>query len=136
MAWCCQAMILSSEDDPLPGVFDPGSVDPVGLLEEVARLSQEREGPRHAVARMRENGIRFVVLTHIRRTYLDGAAMRGPDGVPLVALTLRHDAPGVVHPAVISALPVRTDNLVHGAPMRSWNEARRRSVIDSAAAWG
>ena len=91
MAWCCQAMILSSEDDPLPGVFDPGSVDPVGLLEEVARLSQEREGPRHAVARMRENGIRFVVLTHIRRTYLDGAAMRGPDGVPLVALTLRHD---------------------------------------------
>ena len=40
---------------------------------------------------MRENGIRFVVLTHLRKSYLDGAAMRGPDGVPLVALTLRYD---------------------------------------------
>ena len=90
-AWCCQAMILSSEDGPLPKSFEPDTVDPVGFLEEIARLSQEREGPRHAVARMRENGIRFVVLTHLSRTYLDGAAMRGPDGAPLVALTLRHD---------------------------------------------
>ena len=91
MAWCCQAMILSSEDEPLPKVFDSNSVDPVGFLEEIARLSRERDGPRRAVARVREYGIRFVVLTHIRRTYLDGAAMRGPDGIPLVALTLRHD---------------------------------------------
>ena len=91
MAWCCQAMILSSQDEPLPRAFDPNSLDPVGFLEQIARISQEREGPRHAVARMRENGIRFVVLTHLSRTYLDGAAMRGPDGAPLVALTLRHD---------------------------------------------
>ena len=90
-AWCCQAMTLSSDDHPLPTVFDPTSVDPVVFLEQIARLSQEREGPRLAVARMRENGIRFVVLTHLSRTYLDGAAMRGPDGTPLVALTLRHD---------------------------------------------
>ena len=84
-------MTLSSDDHPLPTVFDPTSVDPVVFLEQIARLSQEREGPRLAVARMRENGIRFVVLTHLSRTYLDGAAMRGPDGTPLVALTLRHD---------------------------------------------
>ena len=90
-AWCCQAMIVSSDDRLLPTVFDPTSVDPVVFLEQIARLSQEREGPRLAVARMRENGIRFVVLTHLSRTYLDGAAMRGPDGTPVVALTLRHD---------------------------------------------
>ena len=90
-AWCCQAMTLSSEDDPLPMTFDPECVDPVRFLEQIARLSQERDGPRHAVACMRENGIRFVVLTHLSRTYLDGAALRGPDGTPLVALTLRHD---------------------------------------------
>ena len=90
-AWCCQAMILSSEDEPLPKAFEPTSIDPVVFLEQIARLSQEREGPRLAVARMRENGIRLVVLTHLSRTYLDGAAMRGPDGTPLVALTLRHD---------------------------------------------
>ena len=90
-AWCCQAMILSSEDDPLPTTFDPARVDPVRFLEQIARLSPERDGPRHAVACMRENGIRFVVLKHLGRTYLDGAALRGPDGTPLVALTLRHD---------------------------------------------
>ena len=91
MAWCCRAMILSSEDEPLPTVFDPSSIDPVVFLGQIARLSREREGPRRAVARLRQNGIRFVVLTHLRKTYLDGAAMRGPDGVPLVAMTLRHD---------------------------------------------
>ena len=90
-AWCCQAMILSSEDEPLPRAFEPTSIEPIVFLEQIARLSQEREGPRLAAARMRENGIRFVVLTHLSRTYLDGAAMRGPDGTPLVALTLRHD---------------------------------------------
>ena len=91
MAWCCKAMTLSSEDEPLSKSFDPDDVDPASFLGEIARLSQEREGPRRAVARMRENGIRFVVLTHLRKTYLDGAAMRGPGGVPLVALTLRQD---------------------------------------------
>ena len=90
-AWCCQAMNLSSDDQPLPKAFDPTSVNPAVFLEQIARLSQEREGPRLAVALMRENGIRFAVLTHLRRTYLDAAAMRGPDGTPLVALTLRHD---------------------------------------------
>lgn len=43
-------MILSSEDDPLPMAFDPDRVDPVRFLEQIARLSQEREGPRHVVA--------------------------------------------------------------------------------------
>ena len=61
-AWCCQAMTLSTDDHPLPTEFDPTSVDPVVFLEQIARLSQEREGPRLAVAHMRENGIRFVVL--------------------------------------------------------------------------
>ena len=84
-------MILSSEDDPLPTTFDPKRVDPVRFLDQIARLSRKRDGPRHAVACMRENGIRFVVLRHLSRTYMDGAALRGPDGAPMVALTLRHD---------------------------------------------
>ena len=91
MAWCCQAMKLAAEDDPVPKAFDPNSVDPASFLEEIARLSRKREGPRLAVTRMREEGIRFVVLTHLRKSYLDGAAMRGPDGAALVALTLRYD---------------------------------------------
>lgn len=90
-AWCCQTMRLAAEDDPMPKTFAPSGGDPVDLLGEIARLSREREGPRLAVERMREEGIRFVALAHLRKTYLDGAAMRGPDGVPLVALTLRYD---------------------------------------------
>lgn len=90
-AWCCQAMRLAAEDDPTPKVFHPSNIDPAGFLEEIARLSRDREGPRLAVARMREEGIRFVVLEHLRKTCLDGAAMSGPDGAPLMALTLRYD---------------------------------------------
>ena len=90
-AWCCQAMRLAAEDDPPPKAFHPSNVDPAGFLEEIAWLSRDREGPRLAVARMREEGIRFVVLEHLRKTYLDGAAMSGLDGAPLVALTLRYD---------------------------------------------
>ena len=91
MAWCCQAMKLAAEDDPVPKAFNPNSVDPASFLMEIARLSRKREGPRLAVMRMREEGIRFVVLTHLRKSYLDGAAMRGSDGSSLVALTLRYD---------------------------------------------
>ena len=91
MAWCCQAMKLAAEDDPVPKAFDPNSVDPASFLKEIARLSRKRDGPRLAATRMREAGIRFVVLTHPRKSYLDGAAMRGSDGSSLVALTLRYD---------------------------------------------
>ena len=40
---------------------------------------------------MGENGIRFVVLRHLSRTYPDSAALRVSDGAPMVALTPRHD---------------------------------------------
>jgi HTH-type transcriptional regulator/antitoxin HigA len=32
-----------------------------------------------------------VILPHLPGTHLDGAALRNPDGVPVIALTLRHD---------------------------------------------
>lgn len=43
---------------------------------------------RHELSRV---GIAFVVLRHLPGTHLDGAALRRPDGTPIVALTLRHD---------------------------------------------
>jgi HTH-type transcriptional regulator/antitoxin HigA len=36
-------------------------------------------------------GIILVIIEHLPGTYLDGAAMRRKDGVPVIALTLRHD---------------------------------------------
>ena len=53
MAWCCQAMKLAAEDDPVPKAFNPNSVDPASFLMEIARLSRKRGRPaprRHADA--------------------------------------------------------------------------------------
>ena len=90
-AWCGHAMKLSGEDRPLDRRFDTREVDGPAFMRELAKLSAEPDGPQRAVGRMREFGIRFVALRHLNRTYLDGAAMCGPDGAPLVALSLRHD---------------------------------------------
>lgn len=90
-AWCAQAMRMASEDRPLDAGFNAHEIDGSAFLRELAGLSAEPDGPRMAVARMREAGIRFLVLRHLNRTYLDGAAMYSPDGAPMVALSLRYD---------------------------------------------
>lgn len=61
------------------------------FIREVVRLSYLDEGPRLVRDFLGKSGIHFVVLNHLPRTHLDGAAMKGPDGRPIVALTLRHD---------------------------------------------
>jgi len=90
-AWCAQAMKLAGEDRPLDASFDSDASGGPNLLREIALLSAEPDGPLRAAARLRDRGIRFIVLRHLKQTYLDGAAMRGPDGAPLVVLSLRHD---------------------------------------------
>lgn len=59
-------------------------------LRDLAKLSRFEHGPRLAVEYLADIGITLVVEEHFRKTYLDGAAMLD-DGVPVVALTLRHD---------------------------------------------
>lgn len=70
--------------------YRPGSVT-AGFLAEVARLSYFDDGPRLAREYLNKAGIHLVVERHLPKTYLDGAALRLPDGSRLVALTLRHD---------------------------------------------
>ncbi|QND61670.1 ImmA/IrrE family metallo-endopeptidase (plasmid) [Mesorhizobium huakuii] len=43
------------------------------------------------VAALHRMGIILVILEHLPGTFLDGAAMCRSDGVPVIALTLRHD---------------------------------------------
>src|SRR5262249_43223603 len=38
-----------------------------------------------------KRGIQIICLPHLPKTYLDGAALRLPDGRPVIGLTLRHD---------------------------------------------
>ena len=54
-------------------------------------LSVLDEGPRVARDYLLKAGVRLVVLRHMPRTHLDGAATLLGSGAPVVALTLRHD---------------------------------------------
>lgn len=58
---------------------------------ELAALSRFSDGPRQAVDWLAETGIKFVAEPHLPQTHLDGAAIIGDDGDPIVALTLRYD---------------------------------------------
>jgi HTH-type transcriptional regulator / antitoxin HigA len=57
----------------------------------VTKLSWADSGPRLAREFLAEKGIALVVLPALPHTRLDGAAMRGTDGAPIIGLTLRHD---------------------------------------------
>ena len=61
------------------------------FMASLAKLSYLDAGPKLAVEFLNKNGIHLIVERHLPRTHLDGAAMKLPDGSPLVALTLRHD---------------------------------------------
>ena len=147
-AWCAQAMRLAGEDLPLASRFDAREVEGPAFLRELAGLSAEPDGPRRAVARMREAGIRFLVLRHLNRTYLDGAAMYGPDGAPVVALTLRHDrldnfwfcllhelAHVLLHlgDAAGEGSPIYMDDMSLGQPRNDNGEAQREREADAMA---
>lgn len=58
---------------------------------ELAKLSQDSDGPSLAKDWLLESGIHFVTEKHLQHTHLDGAALRHPNGSPIVALTLRRD---------------------------------------------
>lgn len=61
------------------------------FMRDLVRLSYLDNGPLLAREFLQKNGILFVAEEHLPRTHLDGAAIRLPDGPPLVAMTLRHD---------------------------------------------
>ena len=88
-AWCWQVMAVANRNRPSPE-YVPGTVT-VEALRGIARLSRSHDGPRRAASRLADLGIAFVTLSHLPRTYLDGAALQLVDGSPVVALTLRHD---------------------------------------------
>ena len=87
-AWRCRVLTVAGRRD-LPA-FDPGQISPT-TLSELAQLSRFKDGPRRALAFLQERGIAVVIASHLSKTYLDGAALLGPEGRPVIGLTLRHD---------------------------------------------
>ncbi len=63
----------------------------VDFLKKVAQLSWSEEGPRLAKEFLGKHGIPLVIVQHLPKTYLDGAALRLSDGRPVIGLTLRYD---------------------------------------------
>lgn len=88
-AWCLHVLATASEQR-VPVKFNPATVND-GFLRLVASLSTLEDGPAHVREVLANKGIRFVYAPHLRKTYLDGAAMLMADGTPVVALTIRYD---------------------------------------------
>lgn len=61
------------------------------LIRYVAKLSCMDKGPRVAKDFLEERGIAIVIEPHLPKTFLDGAAMLGRSGAPVIGLTLREN---------------------------------------------
>jgi len=87
-AWRIRVATLALRES-LPA-YKPGTVN-ADFLKELARLSYLTDGPKLAKEFLNKSGIHLIFEPHLPKTHLDGAALKLPDGSPVVALTLRHD---------------------------------------------
>ena len=87
-AWCWRSMAVARKEKV--GAFDLSSVD-LEFLRSVTKLSRHSDGPARAKKFLAQHGIRLVVVKHLSRTHLDGAALRLVDRMPVISLTLRYD---------------------------------------------
>ncbi len=88
-AWLLQLMAIANSR-PADAAYEPGTVTP-DFLRQVAELSAAEDGPRQARDLLVHHGIAVEFLSHLPRTYLDGAALQLDNGRPVVGLTLRYD---------------------------------------------
>lgn len=87
-AWRIRVSLLAL-DHGIPK-YQPGTVT-YEFVRDLVRLSYLDNGPLLAREFLLKSGIHFVVEERLPHTHLDGAAIRLPDGSPLVAMTLRYD---------------------------------------------
>jgi HTH-type transcriptional regulator / antitoxin HigA len=88
-AWCA-GVLLKSNSAMVDGVFDQSAFDRTALRA-IAKLSVRNDGTRAARDELARMGVALIKLEHLPGTHLDGAVMRRPDGVPVIALTLRRN---------------------------------------------
>jgi HTH-type transcriptional regulator/antitoxin HigA len=84
------AVLQKSEAFKLRRIFDRSEFTKTELRQ-IAKLSSKIDGPRQVIAALLDMGIAVVIMPPLPGTFLDGAAMVGPRGAPVVGLTLRHD---------------------------------------------
>ena len=88
--WVGRVRELAKKTRQQRGAWRPDTLNEE-FLSYIARLSWAESGPRLAKEFLAEKGIALIVLPALPRTRLDGAAMRGEDGAPIIGLTIRHD---------------------------------------------
>ncbi len=88
-AWCWKVLADANESRPAKA-YKPGTVS-LDFLRQLARLSWSDDAPSLAKEFLAKHGIPLVVVPHLPKTYLDGAALKLADGTPMVGLTLRYD---------------------------------------------
>lgn len=88
-AWQQRVLIRAAEEADLPA-FDRQALDE-GFLRWLAGLSCTAEGPRLACKELAEKGVPVIIEARLDETHLDGAALLGNDGRPVIGMTLRHD---------------------------------------------
>ncbi|MFH1138848.1 MAG: transcriptional regulator [Pseudomonadota bacterium] len=88
-AWCLRVLQLAQETE-LSVQYQPGTVNQE-FLRRVARCSYFSKGPEMVKELLARHGIHLIVLLHLPKTYLDGAAMLLMGHTPVVGLTLRYD---------------------------------------------
>ncbi|MCH8853027.1 MAG: helix-turn-helix domain-containing protein [Planctomycetes bacterium] len=84
-AWCVRARRVANSVDARPFVQD--SLD--DLVSELQTLTQDREEIRHVPKILANAGIRFVVVKHLSKTRMDGAALWVGKKAPIIAVSLR-----------------------------------------------
>ena len=88
-AWCWQVLAQARQNEPSV-VYQVGTVNPQ-LLRRLAQFSLLENGPVQARKHLAQYGICLEYVSHLPKTHLDGAALRLPDGRPVIGLTLRYD---------------------------------------------
>ena len=88
-AWCWQVLSNANQRN-LSNEYQPGAIT-LDFMREVAQLSPYPDGPIRAQQFLADNGIPMEIISHLPRTYLDGAVLRLQDGRPVIGLTLRYD---------------------------------------------
>lgn len=86
-AWCATALMCAEKV-----VIKRAKIgNPKKAARRLAQLSTSPDWQDQIVVALHRMGIVLVILEHLPGTFLDGAAMCRGDGVPVIALTLRHD---------------------------------------------
>ena len=88
--WLAHVREIADSRAYLQGKYNKDALN-LDVIKYVARLSWMDKGPRLAKDFLEERGIAIVIEPHLPKTFLDGAAMIGRSGAPVIGLTLREN---------------------------------------------